>query len=653
MTENTTVITEIKKLCHKSPHYSNHFIKMVNENNIYYSIDEINRVYQKIVKYKNLLKNKKFNHTNYKDLEVMEDEIDAIIEKNQVELMIKEVASNRYKFLFDEKVKTLFQECVRKKISKSVIQQFIGKKIARYNHPSELYKALEKLVIELSDYSKTAILEKIDNKSLSVDVLFNADNILVVSVYDYEACKNLGSGSWCIVTSESYFNRYIGINDNYNIQNSEYYLELRNRQIIIFDFDRSPGDVYSMVGMTLDENGITTAHLKDDSRCLNIQEYCKVIGFNYKEHIIEDYEILSIIKQKKSDLNDNKRMIIVNRYVKDTNIVNQCFGKMFKKQKKVTDFNIKFYLSAMLDYRKYENVNDYWYVFNFYEKYLKPISFSTDTTFKKNTYIFLVNSLMNKKDDYAEEKVIDIISKLSKKGINLKEAVKDIDIKELEKTDVPGSKNAQKHIYRMVKFLLTGEGYEKKTKRYILDIFLKSKNYHLFNYILKSDEAYQKELIKYLRNNSMPENDIFVNRIFLNNLFLWNDDLKETINILKNQLTVKMMSGILDQANDVSAKFNNNVVMKNLLICKEAFSEINIIDFFIKNKTMHIVDIMSLIDKGKLNIIFSNNEKKVIVKMVFKSSITDPIVIDFIKKNFNKKEISDIIMNDNSAFSNL
>ena len=86
---------------------------------------------------------------------------------------------------------------------------------------------------------KKNVLDKIEKYGDRVEILYNMNNVLVIETENFEAVKNLGAQSWCIVYGgDGYRNSYFGPETN-------------NTQLIIFNFNLPSTAANSMFGVTI------------------------------------------------------------------------------------------------------------------------------------------------------------------------------------------------------------------------------------------------------------------------------------------------------------------------------------------------------------------------------------------------------------------
>lgn len=237
-----------------------------------------------------------------KSFEAMDDFISANVRKYKADRLLTSVLGNKYAHLYSDNKKAITDVCVDLidlDIDKSSLQDFVGKKLAAISDSAEFLETLKKLKNSLNEFDEKSLfykLEKHDIKPIEVE-----PNVFVFEVKDYQACKSLGSASWCIVRDESYFNDYTEDND---------------RQYFIYDFNKDSSDIESMIGFTLHKNGtVRTQHYKNDDYIYDSDE-----TIVHKAHF-------SVIANDKSYELSNSLKLKLNKFIND-DIENSYISKV-------------------------------------------------------------------------------------------------------------------------------------------------------------------------------------------------------------------------------------------------------------------------------------------------------------------------------------
>ena len=134
------------------------------------------------------------------------------------------------------------------------LTDFYNKKGRRFKNFKDLYKSSEDFIKNLTGgFNLEAIKKKIKDLKAKVEISIERPDLLVFIPEDFHASQVLGSTSWCIQWSRSYWDSYADIFSN---------------QYFIFDFTKSLGDKRSMIGATINpDESIKACHYKDDTVC--------------------------------------------------------------------------------------------------------------------------------------------------------------------------------------------------------------------------------------------------------------------------------------------------------------------------------------------------------------------------------------------------
>jgi hypothetical protein len=205
-----------------------------------------------------------FRPLEVKDLEKMEDGILKIIHNNKVKKYANSFLRS-YKNLMNEESYNLFDSIMDKELDRKFVQNEI-RKVATFKDSNYLNRVLKKIV--QSEHTVDYILSKIESNNLNVDKIFQSEDALVIEVKDFETSEIIGSNQWCISTDKFHFEEYLFKHNNElpeNIDTSEETI-VKGHQIFVFDFAKSSGDPFFMVGITVGSNGsIVAAHDKNDN----------------------------------------------------------------------------------------------------------------------------------------------------------------------------------------------------------------------------------------------------------------------------------------------------------------------------------------------------------------------------------------------------
>ena len=97
-------------------------------------------------------------------------------------------------------------------------------------------------------------VNKVFGELNGADIVYNQNGILILEIRSFQANNKLNSNtSHCIARTISYWNSYVGGDDKYT------------RQYYIYNFNLSPADNKSVIGITIDSDGrVSACHTKDD-----------------------------------------------------------------------------------------------------------------------------------------------------------------------------------------------------------------------------------------------------------------------------------------------------------------------------------------------------------------------------------------------------
>jgi hypothetical protein len=214
------------------------------------------------------------NHDDYDQwCERVTDKMYMVIKNHAINKYSKSLFSNKYRHLYSDSLLTIFNELYRLKIPCSYIQDTVGKKMASFNTPDELYAALENMLNLLDNFSFDMVMDNV--KKVNADVISSEDNKLLIRINTFEQSTLLGSSSWCISREESHFL-------NYTVNN--------NQQYFMYDFNKQSRDNDCIIGCTLGSNlKLKVAHYKND------QEIYEDESIDYIIKKVKDYKKESMV----------------------------------------------------------------------------------------------------------------------------------------------------------------------------------------------------------------------------------------------------------------------------------------------------------------------------------------------------------------------
>lgn len=265
---NEAFYQHLKNMTRKSPTISKYFLagyktlfdyynkKGGNPNYCRNLFVGCNNTLRDYYKHENILKLNNYNildvFNNPEDYEQwcerVSDKMYMVVKNHEISKYSKALFSNKYRHLYSDNMLTIFNELYRLKIPCSYIQDTVGKKMASFKTPDDLYAALENMLNLLDNFSFDMVMDNV--KKVNADVISSDDNKLLIRINSFEESQLLGSSSWCISREKSHFLNYTGNN---------------NQQYFMYDFNKQSRDNDCLVGCTLGSNlKLKVAHYKND-----------------------------------------------------------------------------------------------------------------------------------------------------------------------------------------------------------------------------------------------------------------------------------------------------------------------------------------------------------------------------------------------------
>lgn len=323
---------KVREMLKKTPGYVYTFYRFMEEG---VPQDELTTLYQRLIDNKQFLNNLSLPFDKYADVdpsqyngrggyEVLTDDLDFIDLNKLATKFVSNFTSdlkksyNKASSFYKEKVRNIAKEFtllgiddnnyVDPKKNKLLQNNFI-KKISRYHTIEDLVKAAESFIKSSSNSNITSFLEKIDkiNSQYGVingaETIFEENDLAVIEVKSFQANKELNTNtSHCIATNQSNWDSYVG-SDN-----------LYNKQYYIYNFNLSPSDSNSVIGITIESTGkIRACHNKpDDDMSGQIKNLLKKWE---KEYGIEE-DLFSMFKpMTPEEVEIKKKRVIANREI--------------------------------------------------------------------------------------------------------------------------------------------------------------------------------------------------------------------------------------------------------------------------------------------------------------------------------------------------
>jgi hypothetical protein len=258
---------EIHNICKKHPSWTKVFYNYFEiEGDI--DIDHLKHIMHTIATHKQTLKQnnvcisyaisitamKHYDHRTL--LEILDDRISYVLAEHKINNFIKSLKTKNYRHLFDAKIEKEIRNILLAGITIRNFNLHFFKKIAYFKNDNcgkRLLISLQNFKLKNVHWNKAHYFSKMkdcDSLETKLEVLPSPNNTLMIHIKDYLSCKLMGPESWCIVQREEIFNNYT---------------KDLNRQFIYLDFNLPIEDPKSLLGFTVDINGLVTySYLRDD-----------------------------------------------------------------------------------------------------------------------------------------------------------------------------------------------------------------------------------------------------------------------------------------------------------------------------------------------------------------------------------------------------
>lgn len=271
----------------KKPKLANYISKLYKESLHRGQLESVLIVIDTYLKNEQILKNMKFDFSVFESnsFESIDDYMNELINKHKLNQYANSILSNKNKHLLNDASLEQFKVLMDSGVSKSVIQNLVGKKLAAIHTPEEFEKYLEKVIEHVSGFTEEALMNKLDGNG--IQPVYNENKVIVFEVKTFDQSKSLGSPSWCISRNDYYFNDYTS-NDS--------------KQYFLYDFNRSEKDNQSMIGFTVQINGeLRTQHARNDDYH-SVDEFLskivnKIIYTNKQDYQLDQEKLTSLEKE--------------------------------------------------------------------------------------------------------------------------------------------------------------------------------------------------------------------------------------------------------------------------------------------------------------------------------------------------------------------
>lgn len=242
---------ELRKIPKWQPLFEDYFEKHCIKSGMDFT--EIIEAIDGLKQYNNIFKQEKIEPSYFMDkknrkFEQFIDKLDDVKKRSEINKIVKNIFTGKYKDLLDEKSYEYFESWYDNGINEKTIKAQLAGKIASFKDSDSLNHAFRKITNDLFKWGPD--LYKGKAEKYNTKVIFDSEEALILKISDFEASKELGSQSWCI-------SRTAGLFKNYTISNDQYF---------VFNFERNPEDISSMVGITLNAKtgNFRASHLKND-----------------------------------------------------------------------------------------------------------------------------------------------------------------------------------------------------------------------------------------------------------------------------------------------------------------------------------------------------------------------------------------------------
>jgi Ankyrin repeats (3 copies) len=187
------------------------------------------------------------------------------------------------------------------------LQDYFFDKIRRYRNLNEVIQGALGYIKSANNASVSKFYQTIQNVNKKygelngAEIVYDENGILILEVKSYQANKELNSNTSHCITSSSYqWDNYVGADSNFN------------KQYYIYNFNLTPGDDKSVIGITIEPGyKIRACHTKSDSEFTQgIKDYMKKISV--------PFEILA--PMTKEEIEIKKKRVIANKEIVKPNL---------------------------------------------------------------------------------------------------------------------------------------------------------------------------------------------------------------------------------------------------------------------------------------------------------------------------------------------
>ena len=182
------------------------------------------------------------------------------------------------------------------------LQDYFFDKIRRYRNLNEVIQAALSYIKSANNANVSKFYQNIHKcnqkygEMNGVDIVYDENGILILEIRSFQSNKELNSNtSHCIASSSYQWENYVGGDTNYN------------KQYYIYNFNLTPGDDKSVIGITIEPKyKVRACHLKSDSGFTDrIHSYMKSIKV--------PFEVLAPMGDKEIEL--KRKRVIANKEI--------------------------------------------------------------------------------------------------------------------------------------------------------------------------------------------------------------------------------------------------------------------------------------------------------------------------------------------------
>lgn len=254
--KDNTDFDKISELLNKNPGYIYQFTKWRYSDKI--PMDDIEKVIDVVKNNKNVIDLLKKNLIKYVKFEELTDDLTeanykAIVNKFLTEaIWYKSLRKNIKDYLSENKEKSgIIIDFIKleTKLQKEFLSTLKYYKLNNVNADS-FFDEMEKF-IEKKSLRSDEIYKNLKEKGDKLKIVYNKDNVIIITTRDKETVKEFGSQKWCIVYSDNYFNSYIG--------------SKATQQYICLNLNLPNSNYNSLFGITINHDGKTLYGATQDS----------------------------------------------------------------------------------------------------------------------------------------------------------------------------------------------------------------------------------------------------------------------------------------------------------------------------------------------------------------------------------------------------